>query len=277
MCQFCATAKLRQAPTLTKKQILNPKAAELGGNNKPWAVVVGHSTDQVDGATKVEGGRTHAEGCGYRVVKWPKTPRIGLHDDRFNGNANGGTLVIRIESHGAPGWTLGANAKFETEVLAAYDLKWFVCCTQQALGRVVDAVVFRSCYSAVEHAGGDGASFMMSSARIASFVLPGVHVVGFLGEDNGSNKVTHLEDQEGTECSLSIEQGTASFFNGALTEATPSAQVFAKIKSQSVRDELRVCCGANLQRLPLTFIGEDRRFMMQNRVLVSVKPPKSPF
>lgn len=117
----------------------------------------------------------------------------------------------------------------------------------------------------------------MSSARIASFLLPGIHVIGFLGEDNGSTRVTHLEDQNGTECSLSIEQGTAGFFNGALTQATPNAQVFAKIKPKSVRDELSDRGGVNPQRLPLTFIDDDRRFLMQNRVLVSVKPPRSPF
>ncbi len=276
MCLFCATTKLRTAPTLTKKQILNPKAEGLAGSDKPWAVVVGHSTDAVDGATRVESARQHAEGFGYRVVKWPKPPKIGIQAEPFSGNAKGATLVVRVECHGAPGWTLGKDGRFESEVLAAYDLKWFICCTQQALGRPVDAVVFRSCYSAVEYAGGSGASFLMSSARIASFLLPGVHVFGFLGEDNGSSKVTHLEDQGGAESSLSIEQGTASFFNGALTDGASNPQVFAKIKSQSVREELRNCCDVHLERLPLTFINEDRRFMMQNRVFISVTPPKSP-
>lgn len=116
----------------------------------------------------------------------------------------------------------------------------------------------------------------MSSARIASFLLPGIHVVGFLGEDNGSNKVTHLEDEGGTASTLSIDQGTASFFNGALSDGPSSPQVFAKIKPQSVRDELRQSCGVNLERLPLTFINEDRRFMMQNRVFISVPSPPNP-
>lgn len=115
MCLHCAAAKLRGAPTLSKSQILNPKLAGLGANDKPWVIVVGHSTDAVDGATRVESAREHAEQCGYRVIKWPKPPKIGRPTEAFSGNAKGATLVVRVECHGAPGWTLGSDGRFESE------------------------------------------------------------------------------------------------------------------------------------------------------------------
>lgn len=246
MCDFCVKMGLRQAPLLGKDCLLSTGS----GNSKPICCLVHNAYDEEDNATKFKPDCEHV--VKTREHKLLNINRLTIESWNFDKdiknlakvNFGKGPLYVSFQSHGAPGWTLGKGG-LANEVIAIQKLSKFVCELQQATRKPVEAIILRSCYSAVECC--NGGRVMLSSARLISFLIPGPLVVGFFGSDNGSNKVTGLIDNQIINASV----GTVSFFKGQPVEVTENAHLFAKVLPRLTRQELLRSCLFATDRLPL--------------------------
>lgn len=246
MCRFCEKLSLLEQPLFGKSRLLSKGS----GNTKPICCLVHNAYDEEDNATKFKSDCEHV--VKTREHKLLNIHRLTLEAWNFEQdvknlakvNFGKGELYVSFQSHGAPGWTLGRGG-LGNEIRAIETLARFVCELQQSAQKPVAAIILRSCYSAVEceHQG----RFFLSSARLVSFLIPGVLVVGFFGSDNGSNKVTGLVDSK----VIGDDKGTVSFFKGLPFECSPNPNLFAKVLPQLTRSELSRLCLLATDRLPL--------------------------
>lgn len=123
---------------------------------------------------------------------------------RTRQEAGGAELVIFFNAHGAAGWSFGdvsddikgsADLWQDAEIKGAVKFADFVIRMQRFTGAEKISIVLNSCNSATEMLSpydmGDGTTFLPSSARIVSKLLPGVDVVGFVG-DCADSKINNV-------------------------------------------------------------------------------------
>ncbi len=245
----------REEPKLSKSILLGSKSS----TSKLRCLLVHNAHDEADSATNFESDCRHVQKARSHTLlnkKGAKQGRITLASWDLGrciaGSAWGsGPIYISFQSHGAPGWTLGANGTALEEYKAALRLLSLRNALQVNQGQRVCGIVLRSCYSGVEcyHNG----RFMLSSARLVSILMPDLLVVGYFGSDNGSTTVTGLC----SDTKLSLDAGTVCFFAGKLVEGTERPTVYAPVLPRATKNELVRLCDYHGESLPLKVIPED--------------------
>lgn len=205
--------------------ILYPKRSGLTGTDKPQVVHVSSPWDEDSSATSYSASTDVLSGAGFGVlnkkkIEWTTTDPEEIEKSVKPVKMNGKPLTIWIDAHGAPGWFFGAARSAKDEFQKTVDFLKFISAIEAQTGGKVANVVLSGCFTANEIVNSTTKKFFCSPARMLSFLLPDVNVLGFVGQ-NASAKVTHLFEKSGSTynpVTVSPHEAAVIYKNGKVEE-----------------------------------------------------------
>lgn len=176
--------------------IFNPKGAGLEGPTKPKAILI-HSPFDTDGhSVPYSAAAEVLSDTGYGTISKAKLTFDKADTTEFarairETKVAGEQLTLWMESHGAPAWLFGCTRDHKNEFQWAKNFALFVRAVECYTGTKINNIVLSGCFTANEFIDESAETFLLSPARILSFLLPEVNIVGFVGQ-NAVAKVSNV-------------------------------------------------------------------------------------
>jgi hypothetical protein len=207
------------------QQILYPHRSDLHGDLKPKVIHVRSPWDKKDAATNASSAWKLLNDLGFIVlnkqeIKWTATKKE--LDSAVKPVIKGTTpqLTIWIDAHGGLGWFFGSEGNKEDEFKDTSQFRHFVKAIEDRTGLKVVNVVLSGCFTANEIFNPDNGAFFCSPARMLSYFLPDVNVVGFVGK-HACAKIDGLYEKKGQTYSpivVSLHEAAVIYNNGNVKE-----------------------------------------------------------
>lgn len=210
------------------QQILYPDRCGLRDDLKPKVIHVRSPWDKKDAATNASSAwKLLEDTLGFFVLnklelKWTATKKE--LESAFRPVIKGRTtpqLTIWIDAHGAPGWFFGSEkCNQEDEFKNTSQFSHFVKAIQDITGLKVVNVVLSGCFTANEIFNPDNGAFFCSPARMLSYFLPDVNVVGFVGKHKCA-KIDEVYEKKGQTYShivVNLHEASVIYNNGNVKE-----------------------------------------------------------
>lgn len=235
----------------TKTQmILCPKKFGCKEKTKLVALIVHSPYDESGAAVSYSStADTLRDTAGYGVINkqkitWDKDPDKLIKPVQMKGKP----LTIWVEAHGAPGWFFAGERSARDEYLCTIQFAAYVKQIETITGGKVDNIVLSGCFTANELINVEACTYFCSPARMLSILLPGINVMGFVGQ-NATAVVTNVYEKKGTDyipITVKPEEAAVLFNSGKVIEEY-SRQLYCNHKYTPIF--IRKKCKLNLEEV----------------------------
>lgn len=241
------------------EEILLPKQAGLINNRKPMVVILGSPWGGSNGPVRFKSARQLLEGNGYRV--------LNKREMYFNANTldlkaiNGKEkqrITIWFEAHGAPGWLFGKDESLKSELQYMLVFARAIKTLAKTSNCIIENIVLSGCNSATEYLDEKTENYFNSPARLLSFLLPEINVLGFVGR-NSSAKITSIWEM----CNDELEESVLSLAEGSVLYKDNNVVENCVANLYCPVEEIPKFIRANLHTQEVYFPHVDVQFMLR--------------
>ena len=254
---------LKQTPTL-RHTILFPKDSKLTGEEKPLSLIINSCFDANDSSTNFDSAKKLAESRGYYVLNKKKLIFDPWHRQIEDIESKikpiispNKSLTLWFEAHGAPCWLFGAgnpqdpnpanHPSHKSEKDATEQFYHYLTDIEKKIKLKINYILLNTCFSASELVNNLSQTYLNSSARLLSILMPNKKVLGFMGY-NCSASVSHIwklkqsqqreyehiitDNKLVTECIVSLIEASIAFQDGKAIEYDDHALYCSKQNMQ---------------------------------------------
>ncbi|RUR10214.1 hypothetical protein [Legionella septentrionalis] len=205
--------------------LLKPKQAGLTNKNKPAALIVLSPYDEGSHAIGFKDAESMVrDELGYGIIN-KKPLFFNSEDTEFSAaikpvTLKNKSLTIWLSAHGASGWLFSGRRDANSELEATANFVEFVRRVETYTQCEVANIVLSACFTANEFVNVKDGTYFNSPARLLSFFLPEVNVLGFIGKNAESKVHVFKETTMGyLKETLNAEHASVLFKNGKPIES----------------------------------------------------------